>query len=318
MSPKRKYTPNTNLVQLTLWDISTNNPLVITEPQPTIEEPLPLRTAAKWKFPLTHIDQNENSSHYLYLAQDWYLGLGGEKSRWSRTKNELLLSKQQLRSTYELKFIQLPYVADNGKTYQMDFTDDKGLYLIAQEMRSMKKRPQLDEIKRYLAESGAFVDLIMRDAAAADAATQMLEERHEIARKQGKLKRNLFTDVVFTSNVNHAPKYGVLTNIEYKNLFRLNAEKTATNELISVLNLDTKQAKHLRDHLSTLALSAVDAAETTAAIKMQQLNRLLTDSEQSEIVRQCARKVSGMFWELAEFAGIDLVTGQKLLMDGKS
>lgn len=307
---KKQYNKSSEFVQLSLWDIPQAALEVATQSPDSEPLPLPLRTANKWHFPLAYI---VNNGRTYYRCLDWFEGLGGEKTGWSKAKKELLNSNQQLNSTDGLQIVVIPYIANNGRTYDTDFTDDTGLYIIAQEMRSMKKRPQLDEIKQYLAESGAFVDLIMTNAMAADSLVNVLEERHNLARQQGKEKRNFFTDIAYHSNVNRAPKYGVLTNIEYKNIFRLKAEQTATNELIDVLKLDKKQAKHLRDNLNTMALSAVDAAETTAAIKMQQIGRLLTDDEQSEIVRQCARKVSPLFWELAEYAGINLLTGKPLL-----
>lgn len=302
---KGKHSKQSEFVQLSLWDIPTD--LIPSEPPPE-ELPLPLRTAQKWNFPLAYVATNGKT---YYACQDWYKGLSGGGKGWKKLKSQLVIS------SYQLEFIKLPYLASDNKTYQADYTTDSGLYVITQEMRGMEKRPQLEEIRGFLAQAGAFTDLIMTNAAAADTAISMLEERHNLARQQGKAKRNFFTDIAYQSNINKAPKYGVLTNIEYKNLFRLKAEKTATNELIQVLKLDTKQAKHLRDHLSTLALTAVDASETTAAIRMQQLDRLLTDDEQSEIVRQCARKVSGMFYELAEFAGIDLLTGRPMLGSGQ-
>src|SRR5262245_59169362 len=109
------------------------------------EKPLPLIVANKWGFALDHI---ETPSGLFYHIQDWIKGLTGVNDvrfAWEKAKKQLLISIQQL-----------PYIAPNGKTYEMDFTDDKGLYLIAQNLRATKSRPQLREIKKYLAEAGAF------------------------------------------------------------------------------------------------------------------------------------------------------------------
>ncbi|MBZ0282870.1 MAG: hypothetical protein K8L97_19175 [Anaerolineae bacterium] len=114
--------------------------------------PLPLLVAKKWKFNLTCI---ESADGYLYSTHDWIYGLTkttNVRAIWADFKRrtnlmELLASTQQL-----------PYKHSNGKTYQMDFTTDKGLYLIAQHLRVTKSRPELDEIKQYLAKAGVFVD----------------------------------------------------------------------------------------------------------------------------------------------------------------
>ncbi|MCK6580036.1 MAG: hypothetical protein L6Q98_18240 [Anaerolineae bacterium] len=54
---------------------------------------------------------------------------------------------------------RLPYTAADGKTYKRDYTTDRGLYLIAQYLRVKHDRPVLDEIRRFLAAAGAFVDI---------------------------------------------------------------------------------------------------------------------------------------------------------------
>src|SRR5262245_578353 len=102
--------------------------------------PLPLIVAQKWSFPLAHHETDEG---YFYAVQDWIRGLAGDtniKFIWAQAKKQRLISNQPL-----------PYVASDGKTYQRDFTNDKGLYLIAQYLRVTKARPVLDEIKRFLA-----------------------------------------------------------------------------------------------------------------------------------------------------------------------
>lgn len=58
---------------------------------------------------------------------------------------------------------RLPYRASDGKTYQRDYGTDKTLYLIAQYMRVKQDRPMLDEIRRFLAAAGAFVDAVRRE-----------------------------------------------------------------------------------------------------------------------------------------------------------
>src|SRR5262249_22644758 len=74
---------------------------------------------------------------------------------------------------------QLPYIARDGKTYQIDFTDDKGLYLIAQHLRVTKERPVLSEIKHFLARAGVFADKARRDPEAAAAEFQRVANENE-------------------------------------------------------------------------------------------------------------------------------------------
>src|SRR5689334_22716462 len=119
--------------------------------------PLPLLVAEKWGFALAYV---VTETRVLYAVQDWIKGLTSVKdirTIWADIKRRGNLD-QVLDSIQ-----QFPYTATNGKTYQMDFVDDEGLYLIAQHLRATKARPVLDEIKKFLAESGAFVDLVRRE-----------------------------------------------------------------------------------------------------------------------------------------------------------
>jgi hypothetical protein len=122
--------------------------------------PLPLYVAETWNFPLQYYDTGES---ILYAIQDWIAGIGTTKPRiaaqtWNRLKDELLISNQQL-----------PYLASNGKEYQMDFTIDEGLYRIAQELKATKSRTALKSIKDFLAKAGVFADEARRDPETAEA-----------------------------------------------------------------------------------------------------------------------------------------------------
>src|SRR5262245_58773077 len=87
---------------------------------------LPLIVAAKSDFSLQYYLTNDK---IYYAVQDWIVGLTGATSvkaseMWRRMKDQTRIS-----------ITSLPYVASDGKTYQRDFTDDQGLYLIAQRLR---------------------------------------------------------------------------------------------------------------------------------------------------------------------------------------
>lgn len=105
--------------------------------------------------------------------------------------------------------------------------------------------------------------------------------------------------------------------MEYHVLFKTKEAKTAKDELVLLLGLDEKQAAHFRDHIHHLALQALSSADSAIEAKMYSENRLLSDSEQLEIVRYCCRIIAPAFQHLAQYAGINLVTGKPLLPEGK-
>jgi hypothetical protein len=135
--------------------------------------PLPIIVAEKWSFKIAHLVLDET---YLYSIQDWIKGLTQVKSArsiWADIKRrsdlpELLASIQQL-----------PYTATNGKSYMMDFTTDKGLYLITQHLRAKSNRPVLTSVRKYLAEAGVFVDEIRRNPEAASAELEQMAYNRE-------------------------------------------------------------------------------------------------------------------------------------------
>src|SRR5262245_36605221 len=116
------------------------------------DTPLPLIVAKRWNFPLAHVRTDEG---LFYAIQDWIRGLTGINDvRRVLPKFE----SSEFGRQVSLRKGQFPYTASNRKTYQIEHTTDKGLYLIAQYLRVTKARPVLDEIKKFLAASGAFVD----------------------------------------------------------------------------------------------------------------------------------------------------------------
>jgi len=176
--------PRTNPSQLDMFGDSDLE-VKPTPPNPTADtRPLPLIVADKWGFALQHHDIDGVA---YYAAIDWVGGVTGNPSNARKAysklnkiaENELSLSKRQLK-----------YVASNGKTYQVDFLTDKGLYRISQDMRVTKKSLAIGEIKRYLADAGAFADLARRDPEAAARAFAKTSDQ----RKYAELKAQGFTD----------------------------------------------------------------------------------------------------------------------------
>lgn len=81
------------------------------------ERPLPLIVARKWHFPLAHVETQDG---LFYAIPDWIRGLTGE--------NDIrkVLSKMQKQMSISSR--PLPYVASDGKTYERDYSHDKGLF----------------------------------------------------------------------------------------------------------------------------------------------------------------------------------------------
>lgn len=136
--------------------------------------PLPLQVARKWDFPLQYhvID----GIHY-YAILDWVAGLTTTNTRIA---SDLWTTMQRSSSFIESPISNrtLSYVATDGKTYQREFVDNIGLYFIAQHMRSSKVRPALTAIKRFLANAGAFTELIQRNPRQAAIQLNLEADRH--------------------------------------------------------------------------------------------------------------------------------------------
>jgi hypothetical protein len=209
----------------------------------------------------------------------------------------------------------------------MDFVNDEGLYLIAQHLRTTKARPVLDEIKKYLAESGAFVDLVRREpetvitsgaidldeaieAAIKAYRAQGKDEKWIRARLEGKIKREKFTSALQVAVVEMLTKkhYALATDEIYKGLWG----RTAAI-LKGELNLPTKA--NLRDHQPVLALTYQGIAEEVSAHKLGQRSQL-SYLEAKQIVRIVADLIGHQAQETARFLDIDLATGKPLLTQG--
>jgi hypothetical protein len=285
------------------------------------DTPLPLLVAKKWDFPLAyHIVDGT----YFYAINDWVRGLTGLKdvsSVWAHFKrhqtwNEILKSIQGLS-----------YKASDGKTYSREFTVDKSLYLIAEYMRVTKSRPVLDEIRKFLAASGAFVDEIrlnpksaltsgaMTPDQALDAAIEMYRAQGKDdewiqARLDGKIKRNQFiialkSAVADMLNPRH---YATATDDIYRGLWGRTAAR-----LKQQLELPKKAS--LRDHQPMLGLEYQRIAEGASAQKLGQRQEL-TWEEAREIVKMVAAFVGRQAREMSELLETDLATGFPLLISG--
>jgi hypothetical protein len=270
--------------------------------------PLPEIVIDKLDGEMLHIDTPEGQR--LYSVRDWVYYVSVSKNKnisapWSDLKKAML--KQPEFKVSEI--IRVLEVETSGGTQMMDLTDEYGLYAITQRMSDRSGMTRA--VKQYLVNAGVLVDEIRRDEAAAAGLIEDLETRHKRIREQGKKKRINFVQTAQETHIKGRPNYAAITNAEYEILFG-----AAKDELVKTLGLTQSQANRFRDHISTLALEAIDASETAGAIKMQQLGRKLSTPEQIDIVRHCARIVAPAFWELAEYLNVDLLSGKPILESG--
>jgi len=219
---------------------------------------------------------------------------------------------------------QLPYKAKDGKTYQVDHATDKGLYLIAQHLRSTKARPALAAIKRFLAEAGVFTDEIRRapetaltsgamtpdqaiDAAIAMYRAQGKDDKWIQARIQGKIKRNMFTSALnaAVAEVLTPRHYAIATDDVYTGLWG----RTAAY-LKGELNLP--KSASLRDHQPMLALHYQGIAEEVAAHQLGHRSELDWD-EARTIVKTVAKFIGEQAQSTSHLLDMDIATGKPLL-----
>jgi len=249
-----------------------------------------------------------------YAVQDWIAGVAlSSETRKFWTAMKARLKKAEIELSTPLR--QLKYRASNGKNYTMDFATDKGLYTITQYMDTntgIRKN-----VLAYLVEAGVALDEMRRDPGIAlDAGVAGYAKRGKTAewiarRTKGKNARTDFTEVARDTHVFHRPDYGRLTDVTYEEV--LGAAKA---EISAALKLTKAQTDQFRDQLGKLAIQAIDAAETGAAMKMRETGDTLTTPEQIAIVKHCARLVAPSFWALAQYTNTDLLTGRNALKAG--
>lgn len=279
--------------------------------------PLPLIVAKRWNFPLVYVETDRGN---VYAIQDWMRGLTGENdTRYLLSKFKKTHAGQQMWNSIQ----RLPYTASDGKTYKRDYTTDKGLYLIAQYLRVKEERPVLDEIRRFLAAAGAFVDEVRRDPdkliTGMNNPDKLIDAFIEYHRKRGKddrwiqmridskIKRNQFTTALaeFVRDVLTPRHYAIATDEVYRGLWGRTAA-TLKNEL------GVSNSGSLRDYQPTLALYYQGIVEEVCAQKLGQREELWWD-EAREIVRKVASIIGRQAKETGELLQKDLATGQSLL-----
>jgi hypothetical protein len=294
----------------------TQMPL-ISETDDIEETPLPLIVAQRWNFPLAHI-QTEHGM--VYAVQDWMRGLTGEqniRNLWTKFKNSE--AGKQLSTLIH----QLPYKATNGKTYQLDYVNDKGLYLIAQYMRVKHDRPMLIEIRQFLASAGAFVDQLrlepemvfenvkdpdkLLDAFIAYHRKRGMSDSWIHMRIEGRIKRNQFTAALseFVKDTLRRWHYSTATDDVYTGLWG----RTAAT-LKSQLELSKKD--NLRDHQPEVGLYYQGIVEAVCADSLEEREEV-TWNEARDIIQTIAKIIGRQAEETSRLMKRDLATGKRLL-----
>jgi hypothetical protein len=295
-------------------------PLIFDNNSNNEELPLPLIVAQRWNFPLAHV---QTEAGMVYAVQDWMRGLSGEESvRNLWTKFKTTAAWNQLSTLIH----QLPYKAKNGKTYQLDHTSDKGLYLIAQYMRVKHDRPMLTEIRQFLAAAGAFVDQIrlepelmvdsvkdpdkLLDAFIAYHRKRGMSDEWIRIRFEGKIKRNRFTAALseFVNEVLTPNHYRTATDDVYKGLWGRSAATLKQQ-------LQLSKNDNLRDHQPEVGLHYQGIVEQVCAVKLQEREEVTWD-EARDIIQTVAGIIGRQAEETSQLMKMDLATGKRLLASG--
>lgn len=301
---KTKHTAKAPENQLSLFDLF--------DPQMTARDdrPLPLIIAEQHNFPLTHIDQTGETKDYIYLAQEWYLGLGGKKSAWSQYKTDWFTRS---------KPVMIEVKRERRKPEMMEFVTAEGLYFIAAQMTARDDRPLLNEIKIYLAHAGVKLDEYrLNPERAAHEQNKIADMRYAkrlkefgyteaqipallAERREDVEVRHQFTDTLHDT-IEGAVQYGAITDAEYTGLFHRNAAQIGNQ-------MDTKQ---VRENMHPIAKNFCKIAELTCIEKVRQLHRKLTSKEAYDMMYGIAMSLGVSVDWIQKQLGFDVVTGQPL------
>lgn len=196
----------------------------------------PLDCAKEFGFRLEYFDVDSRPANYLYHVGQWIAGLtDGQAARNTGTRIKARIAKRVQGGTVtqleQFKIAKLPFKADNGKVYHVDYASEQYLYMIAQEIPETHQSPQIDTIKDYLSASGALVTWIKNNRE---------EAARRLSRTEGIKARNQFTEQINRSHITNRPNYAYLTNATYHALGLSQKEKTATKEIIKQLQLSPK------------------------------------------------------------------------------
>lgn len=253
--------------------------------------PLPLLTAERWGFQFAHVDPTGNPIDYLYCARDWYMGLGGDKGRWSKSKSDWLSASQP---------VEIEVKRQRRKPEMLEFVNAEGLYKIAARMQSKGKRPQLEAIKDYLAKAGVKFDEIRTSP---EKAAEFIDavSRHHKQRLEGIVSRNDLMDWL-REQFGKEFAFGIFTNREYVGLFGRKAGEISAQS----------GKKNARDGMTTEGLAFVTIVESSC-LRLFKGRESVSEGEAFEIVRAVAEPLGANVQMLQQQLGIDIATGRSLI-----
>lgn len=114
------------------------------------KQPECISVANKWNFPL--IPLNHNNQH-VYSVLQWVAGMNGYTTDDRAARNAIARMKMNGIFSKNQHFVNV-----DSENPEDIMATAQGLYLVAQNMRSTKSKPQIQDIKNYLAAAGVFVD----------------------------------------------------------------------------------------------------------------------------------------------------------------
>ncbi|GIK63733.1 MAG: hypothetical protein BroJett018_15270 [Chloroflexota bacterium] len=309
--------------------MKSNLELFLSGNQTSANRPLPELIIEHLGGTMMYVDQPDGTR--LYRVVDWVYEIKGSSAKERNTAWANL--KRVIVKLGDINLDEIVYpleIETPGGPQTTEFTTDEGLYAITQRMsdRSLVVR----QVKDYLAKAGVFVDDLRTEPEQRDELMErLIAENPERAmeaivaryRAQGKSdlwierrivgmqKRNKFTSALRETSAS-SPNYAQATNAGYQGAFNM-----MKDEIVAYLGLTKQQARQLRDHISEIALQGIALYETASAEKMKIMKRTLTPLEQAEIVRTCARIVAPSMKALADYVGVDVLSGQPLLTTGE-
>jgi hypothetical protein len=290
-------------------------PSIGTESGITSSESLPTYIARKWGFPL---QKHEVNATTFYSIKDWIAGLTGTNNKASDIWRDY---QRRLGNDVGMVSNPLPYRTLEGRTIQMDFTNDEGLYKLAVSLRATKARPLLRAINDFLAKSGVFVDEARRDPEAASEKLA-IERRAKaiqagktedwiVTREQSVITRKQFVNSIYGLVQNKeafGAIIGAITNDEYRGVFAADVAG-----LRNRLGITSKE--NPRDHFSRIALAYTTIAEESIRIHLNNHNDkdFVPVYVIQDVVRTLSAAIGVQAKLIANALGVDIVTGQKLV-----
>ncbi|HUN07709.1 MAG TPA: hypothetical protein PLQ56_13960 [Aggregatilineales bacterium] len=277
---------------------------------------LPVVVSKKWYFPLGSTSHQDKT---YFAVHDWIAGLTGAKAAnvaktWNRIKTRNL----------GIKTIIVQHVTGKGRQVERPYTTDAGLFLITVYLRETKDRHLLKEIKNYLANAGATVDLLRRDTEArarlgATAGPEaVIAATVDTYRKHGQPDSWIQTRLVgavsrvdfvraLTSAVVNASDEIVRTSTEqmYKIIWKGTVEQLRANR-------PETQGEMVRDHFGEMALIYTRLAERIATQRLKDAETV-SETIAMDVVYSTAQLISKQAKATSLLLNMDLITERVLI-----